>query len=651
MLQEIKDLQTKAINSLYNKVINQREVTFQAPTGSGKTYMMSDLMDRFLTNTDIIFIVSSLSKAGLAKQNYEKFIQYKYSFNNLNPFLINSDFAEEEKVFIPDTYNVYVLPRDLYKDKSRIKSSSALINLLLSLKFSGKRIFLIKDECHVATSNLDELNNYFDRIINFSATPKFLPDVKITNEEAVNCKLIKRLADDSIDESIFTVNPNATVEDAINKFFQIKTEYINKLKVNPCLIIQISNKDKAEEEWAKIKKIVNDPTKNLKWMYIVDNNDGKGCDTNDSVKKLPVSKWKDYVKNNESLVDVIIFKMVITEGWDIPRACMLYQVRDSKSKMMDEQVLGRVRRNPILLNWENFDEDAHQLALTCWVWGLVDQNMRKFKKVNLVEDRNISVKTTKLNSLEKNVNFDIRRYIDNKNILINTESIFSLHKKWEKISNETADLCWNLIESFDDWMKISNYIIEIDQENNSYMEDYENSMIEDKTALLPKTSYFEITGSMTEIYDWSWELNDKNDEEYHFDSDAEKEWAKILKKLGAKTWGKNFYPNSTIKFEYILHSKHSSFPDFLLKDKYGCIHVFEVKSVNGGGNQIIDADDYVEKIDALRKMFKFASKITNQVFYLPIMIDSNWKIYRLVNGLEDVITKESFIEYIKPLIN
>ena len=123
-----------------------------------------------------------------------------------------------------------------------------------------------------------------------------------------------------------------------------------------------------------------------------------------------------------------------------------------------------------------------------------------------------------------------------------------------------------------------------------------------------------------------------------------------MKKLSTETWGKNFYPNSTIKFEYILFNKHTSYPDFVLKDKNNMIHIFEVKSVNSGGNQIIDADNYVKKIDALRIMFKTASKVTNQYFYLPIKVNSDWKIYRLSNGNEDVLTKASFLEFIKSLI-
>lgn len=42
MLQEIKELQRNAVTALQNKIINQRETTFKAPTGSGKTYMMAD---------------------------------------------------------------------------------------------------------------------------------------------------------------------------------------------------------------------------------------------------------------------------------------------------------------------------------------------------------------------------------------------------------------------------------------------------------------------------------------------------------------------------------------------------------------------------------------------------------------------------------
>lgn len=652
MLQEIKDLQNHAVSSLINILPNQKIITFKAPTGSGKTYMMSDFMNRVLSHEDAVFLVSSLSKSDLARQNYEKFVEYDF-FNHINPYLINSEYGVEEKVYIPDTYNVYVLPRDLYKSGSRIKNSGALFNLLLTLKFKSKVIYLIKDECHIATNNLDELNSYFDKIINFSATPHFSPDVEISNEAAVRAKLIKKLAPeattDEEKQSLYYVNPDASIEEAIDKFLSIRGEYFNKLKVNPCMIIQISNKDKGEEEWKRIKQIVDDPNKGIKWMYIVDKDGSaiKGSDTNDSVKKLPISKWKDYAKSSQSTIDIIIFKMVITEGWDIPRACMLYQVRDAKSKQMDEQVIGRVRRNPILLNWELFDEEAHRLALTSWVWGIIDGNLRKFKRVNLVKNRNIQVQTTKLNSIEKRTGFNLPSFLSaNKNDL-NTLSIFELYKKWSHVSNETNSLCWEHIKTVDDWKNISNVIELIDFENTAFMENYEQSMEIDDISGFPESSYFETTNFMTEIDEWSWELNNPNDDEYYFDSEAEKEFAKIIKRLGTRFWGKNYYPNSNIKFEYVLGKKHTSYPDFIIKDKRNNIHIVEVKSINKGYNANIDEVEYIKKVNSLRKAYLQASKITSQYFYLPIKKDNDWIIYKFFNGSEVVITKKEFINSIK----
>ncbi len=661
MLQEIKDLQSNAVKQLLVKTRNknQKEITFKAPTGSGKTFMMADYMNQVLAErTDVIFLVSTLSKADLGTQTYEKFVEYGTRFTNLDPYLINSEVAPEESVYIPDNYNVYVLPRDLYKDKSRIKDSGAMFNFLFQVRFLGKIIYLIRDECHIATSNLDDLNDYFEKVINFSATPKFKPDVEITNEEAVRVNLIKRIAPDAETkeerDNRFFVNQDDDVEAAVNKFIEIKEDYINKLKVNPCLIIQISNKDKAEEEWTKIKRIVNDPSKNLKWMYIVDDSAGKGSDTNDDVKKLPVSKWKDYVKNKESLVDIIIFKMVITEGWDIPRACMLYQVRDSKSKQMDEQVVGRIRRNPILLDWSQYDEEAQKLAMTCWVWGIVDGNLRKFKKVNVNESKNFEIVTTKLSAINQKKDFDIKKFIDlkKKEESINVQSIFDLQRKWNNVSLETEEICWSEINTYEDWLNISLFVDEIEKENNAYMSNYETSLEIDEKQKFSETSYFEISKDIERIYeieDWVWLLNDPDDEEYHFDSKAEKEFARILKRFKTKFWGKNYYPNSKIKFEYVLYNKHDSYPDFILKDKNDKIHIFEVKSLDKGYQPGLDEQEYVKKMTELRKMFKVASKVTEQNFYLPIKNEGRWVIYMSENGEETTLSEEQFKNYMSQI--
>ena len=92
MLQEIIDLQQHAVSQLVAELKTPKyEITFKAPTGSGKTYMMADFMSRVIAESpNIIFLVSSLSKGDLAQQNYEKFVEYKEknNFPNLNPYLI-----------------------------------------------------------------------------------------------------------------------------------------------------------------------------------------------------------------------------------------------------------------------------------------------------------------------------------------------------------------------------------------------------------------------------------------------------------------------------------------------------------------------------------------------------------------------------------
>ena len=244
----------------------------------------------------VIFLVSTLSKGNLAKQNYDVFKECydKKIYPELNPYLISTEINGEESLFIPTEYNVYVLARDLYKKGGKLMQGS-MINFLDTISSNlfgnglNKTIYLIKDECHQATNNLDTLSDkFFTKIINVSATPNTKrgqnPDVEISDDEAVNVKLIKRV-EFGPDED--------TVEDAICKFEEIKENYRNLLGVNPCLIIQISNKEKAEQEWFEIENILNKKEhQHLKWMSIVDKKEK--CKTNDKIGKLPIDKWKEY---------------------------------------------------------------------------------------------------------------------------------------------------------------------------------------------------------------------------------------------------------------------------------------------------------------------------------------------------------------------
>lgn len=668
MLQESKDLQRRAVAALVEKAKEgKRELTFRAPTGSGKTRMMADFMNRVLgERDDVVFLVSTLSKGGLAQQNYETFKDCAASgvFPNIKPYLINTETSGEETLFIPTDYNVYVLPRDLNKKNGRLMQGAMenFLNTMTEHFFQWgmkKRIWLVKDECHVKTKNLDEISkDYFQKVFNFSATPNLkrgqVPDVQITDEEAVAARLIKRveLNEDSA----------VPVEAAIEKFLEIRPRYDNLLATHPCLIIQISNKEKAQEEWEQKVKPAIAKHQELKWMLILDKE--TECDTNDDVKRrLPVKRWKDYARGRLSTIDIIVFKMVISEGWDIPRACMLYQVRDTKSKQLDEQVMGRVRRNPRLLDFETLGEEAQGLALTAWVWGVKPDSMRKTRQVSLWDQgqadirQQIKVTTTRLANLTERIDFDVAALIESKPKDVVNQSIFALWQKLEQCPDEVQTMCYAYAaERPQRWWRFMEMAGEVCKAYEDYVCDYAENIVKDKEVSFPATSSYTETEQTKKIASWVWQRKDDAGDSFTFDSEAERLWADVLKdceKDMAKTvnllgearylWGKNFPVSSEIKYQYYLHGYHDSFPDFVMEDNAGRIHVFEVKSVNRSSGQMIDAAEYKEKVAALRTFYRHCSaKVSGHLFYLPILEGNNWHILRYKDGEELPMSEKQF---------
>jgi len=683
MLQEAKELQQRKVAELFEKAHGSKtELVFRAPTGSGKTYMMADFMNRILKEQkDVVFLVSTLSKGNLAQQNYNSFVSNASNFPLLKPYLINSEVSGEEDAYIPTEYNVYVLPRDLYKEGSVLKRGAMqrFLREMTTGDFGmglGKRIFLIKDECHQATTNLDGESAFFARTFNFSATPKLSraqqPDVEITDEEAINAKLIKRVE--------LNEDENATVDDAIDKFLEIKNQYDNLLGVHPCLIIQISNKDKAEEEWnQKILPALN-KHQALKWMLIVDAYKTNGvedtskylqCDTNDDVKKrLHPSKWKDYAKGSHSTIDVIIFKMVISEGWDIPRACMLFQVRDTTSQQLDEQVMGRVRRNPRLLDFERLSEEAQQLASTAWVWGIRPKEMQKQIPVRLWYVGNesvrnqIKVKTTRLLEPTERKDFDENAFMASQSKPVAYKDIFSLYQKLNQGDEALSKLCYKYAgNDFMKWWHFMECYDKIKKEYDTFEVDYEKSMVErDEETSFPINSAYMESSNKDVLEDWIWCRHESENATFCFDSDAEKEWSSILRNLAQKAiaeveqisederylWGKNFPLNSEINYEYYSNGVHKSYPDFIMKDKKGRIHVFEVKCLNGSGKAGFSEEEYKEKVEKLKECYKFCSKkLKSHIFHIPIKLGDKWEIYTYEDGKEKNLTKEMFKSSLK----
>lgn len=669
MLRDVIELQNAAVEKLLIQIDIKDEITFKAPTGSGKTYMMADFMNRVLTNDpNVVFLVSSLSKGDLAAQNNEKFKEYvsQGKFMNLNSCLISTENSEncEGEFYISPSHNVYVLPRDLYKKNGKLMRGAmiTLLNTITSKHFTNglnKKIYLIKDESHIATNNLDNLSDeYFTKVINFSATPKLpkgqLPEVEITENEAKAANLIKTIVWGDKDDKL---------ANALYKFKELKEEYLSRVGISPCMIIQISNKAKADDELNnEVFPTLNSKDFNdLKWMLIV--NEDKKCDTNDRLKtaKLPVSRWKDYAKSNHSSIDIIIFKVVITEGWDIPRACMLFQIRKTHSEQLDEQVIGRVRRNPCLLNFEKLDKGTQEFITKAYVWGNKPDSLSVSVPVRIKEgsEDTLKIMTTRLKSIEERKSFDIKKFVDEQSDSVAYGSIFDLYEKFSRLDPETKQTCFNNIDSYSEWYKYAYNSSKIQSNFKQYIRNYEETMElttdEDgniKTVTFPVISTYDDKQHQLKVKNWVWCRSDGSDK-FSFDSKAEMDFAEELKEFVYEesetkddfVWGKNFLPNSEIRYEYYSEGIHSSYPDFILKDKKGKIHIFEVKSINESSSINLDRGKYEEKIRALEECYKQAAVLTGYCFYLPIQVGDTWDITKIEkDGNKAKVTKNLSID-------
>jgi type III restriction enzyme len=111
--------------------------------------------------------------------------------------------------------------------------------------------------------------------------------------------------------------------------------------------------------------------------------------------------------------------------------------------------------------------------------------------------------------------------------------------------------------------------------------------------------------------------------------------------------GKNYVPESTVIFEYHLDGIHSSYLDFIMKDMFVRIHIFEVKSLNQSSEFAFVKNMNISKIEELKKCYIQASLQTGHMFYLPILQDDIWRITLFNKGVEKTLSIDQYL----PLIN
>jgi type III restriction enzyme len=112
MSKQLKDYQIRVVEELhdfFNFYINKvnKEIVFKAPTGSGKTFIMTKLLEKISieNNERVAFIWASIGKGDLHKQSYESVVKELDGYPNCQ--LLNEAFVSGNS-FINDKQVVFV---------------------------------------------------------------------------------------------------------------------------------------------------------------------------------------------------------------------------------------------------------------------------------------------------------------------------------------------------------------------------------------------------------------------------------------------------------------------------------------------------------------------------------------------------------------
>lgn len=371
------DFQKKAIDKLTSSFIRlweqtepQRHLVFKSPTGSGKTFMVSNFIHGLnaLPNWDYdkAFIWITFSD-DLAMQSKDKFQEY-FDSNLENGLLTVNDFKQGKfykndilfinwQKLVSTSADNRVLRRP--DDEVLLKEQGYYFeDLIENTHKEGREIILVVDESHIS-SRTDLAQNIIDIInpkviLNVSATPKYIPNrdeedeglagyVRVNRNDVVAEGLIKEKIAVQTEEDLKKY-PNKDLDElllelAIARQLELKQEFKDLGKdINPLVLIQLPNDDsKLKESGQKTKE-----------QIVLDYLTKKKIDVERKVALWFDGKQKnmDFITHNESDIDFMLFKQAAGTGWDCPRAHVLVMFREINSASFYTQTIGRILRMP-----------------------------------------------------------------------------------------------------------------------------------------------------------------------------------------------------------------------------------------------------------------------------------------------------------------
>lgn len=345
----------------------KHEIVFKSPTGSGKTFMVSNFINGLHTqpdwNEDVAFVWITFSD-DLAMQSKEKF--YEYFHPNIgNQLLTIQDFNQgllkrndilflnwQKLVSKKATDRVLRRPDDTLMFK---ESGFYFEDVVERTHADGRQIVMIIDESHKNVTDAamrDVINPLNPKIIlKVSATPESEPSisdirhnragfVEVEREDVIAAGLIKEeiISQTEEDLNVFeNIDQDYLLLDlAMEKRAELKAEWERVGKdINPLVLIQLPDDDKKTKDLGvKLKE-------EIVTEYLLK----KGVPANHIAKWFDNKKENiEYIADSNNPVEYMLFKYAAGTGWDCPRAHILVMYREVKSDTFRTQTLGRILR-------------------------------------------------------------------------------------------------------------------------------------------------------------------------------------------------------------------------------------------------------------------------------------------------------------------
>lgn len=478
-------------------------VILKSITGSGKTVMLIKILDILMelernNNINKMNILWASNSAELNKQSLNKFWNGSQSdsfssyFDDLNIFEISNSSSK-----LSDNTVGFINTQKLGKKANLNKESEQngyqnFFNTLSKLKKENLKILII-DECHnglnedgilakikenykpdvviAASATPKRFKEYYDKYLGDTYTHKIfeteLEDVKSEGIIKDNIVLLKESVEGQEYSSTLTkivVEDYFSIKDLWGKYIVKNPIEVNEntnIQKDPIILIQVE--DKFEEN-------INDFTKLV--MDLITFSDGKL--SFDNVYHSLVSKRQpielltpekpsiNYIDaskiNNEKKLKVVIFKKNLQEGWDCPRAEILYSIRPVKSGKDIAQILGRVLRNPFKKSIE--DSELEDLMSVYFYAPHYDNKLLK----EIAAEINDKVKIKEVSEQIKKVSYsfeiddDFLNKVNNKKLPTFDKSeikspytvlktLAQEHKKTKKVNKEICNIVINKIKN------------------------------------------------------------------------------------------------------------------------------------------------------------------------------------------------------------